>query len=468
MHTRAFNSELVEPLPKPERTLNRILRRRIRRVPFEQRNNPPQHPRVVYPPILNINYFRHFLNILQNYDLIDDEPMWVADCVVTLTLGSVINIPKTANEFAIKGSSNSDIDKIMARMDAMTIKMDARYKEPQSRAKQPKPGLDDDDIPMSREEEAKFMQTFQDSKVPLILGRPFLYTADALIRVKQKQLNLVVETERMIFNIDSAIKHSYSNDDTCFSINVINEILEEDFDALLDEGKIKDKKGTENVAADHLSRIENNETSDDSKVDDNFPRETLMEINTRNEPWFADFENYLVGDIIPKEMTYQQKNKFFSDLKHCFGKNLIFSKYVLTENDDEWLMATVTPPRATVTFSSNYEVGGPSTTTPGTLILAGQPFPGMIRGTSMLPSVIDDLCMRMGNLEYGNKALVQTLQTSLHGAEVQNQQLRARLAKMKSREATFMSYMLWMDERFTVLEKKLPGRALVDLLFAHL
>ncbi|GJX61789.1 reverse transcriptase domain-containing protein [Tanacetum coccineum] len=76
----------------------------------------------------------------------------------------------------------------------------------------------------------------EDSKVPLILGRPFLYTADAIIRVKQKQLNLGVGTERMIFNIDSAIKHSYSNDDTCFSIDVIDEILEEDFDALLDEG----------------------------------------------------------------------------------------------------------------------------------------------------------------------------------------------------------------------------------------
>nr|GEU72635.1 reverse transcriptase domain-containing protein [Tanacetum cinerariifolium] len=201
-----------------------------------------------------------------------------------------------------KGISNSDIDKIMARMDAMTIKMDARYKKPQSHAKQPKLGLDDDDIPMSREEEAKFMQTFpdlgasinlmsyslyaklsletlrptktsvrladlsfqyyvgiaenmlidvgkftfradfvilemeEDYKVPLILGRPFLYTADAVIRVKQKQLNFVVETERMIFNIDSTIKHSYSNDDTCFSINVIDEILLKDFDALLDEG----------------------------------------------------------------------------------------------------------------------------------------------------------------------------------------------------------------------------------------
>ncbi|GJX99730.1 reverse transcriptase domain-containing protein [Tanacetum coccineum] len=44
----------------------------------------------------------------------------------------------------------------------------------------------------------------EDSKVPLILGRPFLHTADAVIRVKQKQLNLGYR-------------------------------LEEDFDALLDE-----------------------------------------------------------------------------------------------------------------------------------------------------------------------------------------------------------------------------------------
>ncbi|GJY19644.1 reverse transcriptase domain-containing protein [Tanacetum coccineum] len=82
--------------------------------------------------------------------------------------------------------------------------------------------------------------------------------------------------------------------------------------------EIKDRKGTDNVAADHLSRIENDDSSDDSEVDDNFPGETLMEINTKNEPWFADFANYLVGDIVPKGMTYQQKNKFFSDLKHYF------------------------------------------------------------------------------------------------------------------------------------------------------
>ncbi|GJY77598.1 hypothetical protein Tco_0483399 [Tanacetum coccineum] len=46
-------------------------------------------------------------------------------------------------------------------MDAMTLKMDAQYKELQSNARKTKPDLVEDDIPMSREEEAKFMQTFR-------------------------------------------------------------------------------------------------------------------------------------------------------------------------------------------------------------------------------------------------------------------------------------------------------------------
>ncbi|GJT04477.1 hypothetical protein Tco_0838939 [Tanacetum coccineum] len=44
-------------------------------------------------------------------------------------------------------------------MDAMTMKIYAQYKDFQSRSKQS--NLDDDDIPMSREEETKFMQTFR-------------------------------------------------------------------------------------------------------------------------------------------------------------------------------------------------------------------------------------------------------------------------------------------------------------------
>ncbi|GJX87937.1 reverse transcriptase domain-containing protein [Tanacetum coccineum] len=100
-----------------------------------------------------------------------------------------------------------------------------------------------------------------------------------------------------------------------------------------------------------------NDSSDDSEVDDNFPGETLMEINTKNESWFADFANYLVADIIPKGMTYQQKNKFFSDLKHYFWEEpyLLKFEYILVAVDyvSKWAEAQALPTndvRVVVTF----------------------------------------------------------------------------------------------------------------------
>ncbi|GJX00324.1 hypothetical protein Tco_0184237 [Tanacetum coccineum] len=472
--------------------------------------------------------------------------------------------------FADEGSSNFDTDKIMAQMDAMTMKMDAQYKEFQSRSKQPNLDHNDDNKPILANKQSaqpsrslpsntqpnpkvmmkmrnlhhdpkikdpkpvketpipkpyklkipypqrlrkekmeaqygKFLDMIRairinvplvdvlagmpnygkflkelvsnkhkleqissnflsdesyaiiQNKVPPKLGDPksFLipcsfskaFSCNALADlVKQKQLNLRVGTERMIFHIDFVMKHFYLNDDTCFNIDVIDEILEEDFYALLDDGskilhsiegtiledklfvefdefmamtadensesesdteepplkkitfntdykikmsleepplnlelkplpdnleyvfleepsflliiissqlseqnknnlisvlkrhkqafawkitnisrifdiEIKDKKCTKNVAAEKLSRIDNDETSDDSDVDDNFHGETLMEITTNDTPWFADFANYLVGDVIPKGVTFQQKNKFFFDLKNYFWED---------------------------------------------------------------------------------------------------------------------------------------------------
>ncbi|GJY57844.1 hypothetical protein Tco_0457736 [Tanacetum coccineum] len=40
----------------------------------------------------------------------------------------------------------------------------------------------------------------------------------------------------------------------------------------------------------------------------------------KESPWFADFANYLVGGILRKGLTYAQRCKFFSELKHYFWK----------------------------------------------------------------------------------------------------------------------------------------------------
>ncbi|GJZ44930.1 hypothetical protein Tco_0592526 [Tanacetum coccineum] len=44
----------------------------------------------------------------------DDEPMWIADRVVTPTLGSAISIPETANEFSFKAIFNRLLGEIHA------------------------------------------------------------------------------------------------------------------------------------------------------------------------------------------------------------------------------------------------------------------------------------------------------------------------------------------------------------------
>ncbi|GJV37036.1 reverse transcriptase domain-containing protein [Tanacetum coccineum] len=182
----------------------------------------------------------------------------------------------------------------------------------------------------------------KDSKVPLILGRPFLHTAYAVIRVKQKQLNLGVGTERMIFNIDSAITHSYSNDDTCFSIDVIDEILEEDFDAFLDEGSkiLHSIKGTileEEIFSefDKFIAMASNENydSESDKEELKFKKITIntdYKIKTSLEEPLTDLELKPLPDnleyvfleeplflpvIISSQLSAQNKSKLVSVLK---------------------------------------------------------------------------------------------------------------------------------------------------------
>ncbi|GJZ45784.1 hypothetical protein Tco_0593380 [Tanacetum coccineum] len=95
----------------------------------------------------------------QAYQLLKDKVLlklnWIKNQKTKTSLKKTI-------AFADEDSSNSNTDKIMTRMDSMTLKMDAQYKELQNHAKKTKP--DEDDIPISKEEEAKFMQTFRKTR----------------------------------------------------------------------------------------------------------------------------------------------------------------------------------------------------------------------------------------------------------------------------------------------------------------
>ncbi|GKA55586.1 hypothetical protein Tco_0754658 [Tanacetum coccineum] len=75
----------------------------------------------------------------QAYQLLEDKVLLKFDWAKNQKTKS--SLKKTV-AFAAEGSSNSDTDKIMARMDAITLKMDAQYKDFQSCSK--KSNLDDD------------------------------------------------------------------------------------------------------------------------------------------------------------------------------------------------------------------------------------------------------------------------------------------------------------------------------------
>ncbi|GJW68574.1 reverse transcriptase domain-containing protein [Tanacetum coccineum] len=116
--------------------------------------------------------------------------------------------------------------------------------------------------------------------------------------------------------------------------------------------EIRDKKGAENVAADHLSRLENPHKNELEKqhITESFPLESLgrfesvKEINVndnvmnKNEkvvenvvlnnvnvlsdnttPWFADLANYHAGNFVKKGMSSQQENTFFKMQSSLLG-----------------------------------------------------------------------------------------------------------------------------------------------------
>ncbi|GJV37039.1 hypothetical protein Tco_1409516 [Tanacetum coccineum] len=119
----------------------------------------------------------------------------------------------------------------------------------------------------------------EDSKVPHIMGRPFIHTADAVIRVKQKQLNLGVGAERMIFNIDSAIKHSYSNDDTFFTMD-----SNENYDSESDEEELNLDENN------HQHRLKNQDISSKNLLwsrNTNKPHPDNLNLECADSPWVS-------------------------------------------------------------------------------------------------------------------------------------------------------------------------------------
>nr|GEW93783.1 reverse transcriptase domain-containing protein [Tanacetum cinerariifolium] len=136
----------------------------------------------------------------------------------------------------------------------------------------------------------------------------------AVVYAFEKFRSYLVLSKSIVSTDHSALKYLFNKQDAKMRLLRWVLLLQE-FDIT-----IRDKKESENLTADHLSRLENphKDVLENKDINENFPLETLGSLSSGSTPWSADIANFHTGNFIKKGLTSQQKKKFFKDVKHYF------------------------------------------------------------------------------------------------------------------------------------------------------
>ena len=76
--------------------------------------------------------------------------------------------------------------------------------------------------------------------------------------------------------------------------------------------QIRDKKGVENVVADHLSRLTIAHNTHNPLINDQFPEESLLLVEEAH--WYAHTANYLAVGELPVDWKAQDMKIFFAKI----------------------------------------------------------------------------------------------------------------------------------------------------------
>nr|GFB70198.1 reverse transcriptase domain-containing protein [Tanacetum cinerariifolium] len=139
----------------------------------------------------------------------------------------------------------------------------------------------------------------------------------AIVYAFDKFQPYLVLSKSIVYTDHSALKYLFSKQDAKPRL-IRWVLLVQEFDIT-----VRDKKGAENLAAYHLSGLENphQRVLDKKEINETFPLETLNVVSFRGNSstsWFTHFANYHAGNFVVKGMSSQQKNNFFKDVKHYF------------------------------------------------------------------------------------------------------------------------------------------------------
>nr|GEU88075.1 hypothetical protein [Tanacetum cinerariifolium] len=121
----------------------------------------------------------------------------------------------------------------------------------------------------------------------------------AVVYAFEKFRSYLIMNKSIVHTDHSALKYLFAKKDAKARLLRWVLLLQE-FDF-----KVLDTKGVENLAADHLSRLENpyENVLNPNEINEKFPLETLSMVTFHgdsNASWFADFANYHAGNFIVK------------------------------------------------------------------------------------------------------------------------------------------------------------------------
>nr|GEZ22842.1 reverse transcriptase domain-containing protein [Tanacetum cinerariifolium] len=128
----------------------------------------------------------------------------------------------------------------------------------------------------------------------------------AVVYAFEKFWSYLIMNKSIVYTDHSALKFLFAKKDAKARLLRWVLLLQE-FDF-----KVLDTKGAENLASDHLSRLENpyENMLDPKEINETFPLETLSMVTFRGDSsalCFADFANYHVGNFIVKGGVYMAK-----------------------------------------------------------------------------------------------------------------------------------------------------------------
>ncbi|KAM2671207.1 hypothetical protein EV1_007043 [Malus domestica] len=121
----------------------------------------------------------------------------------------------------------------------------------------------------------------------------------AVVFALDKFRSYLIGTKVIVFTDHAALKYLFTKKEAKPRL-IRWMLLLQEFDI-----EIKDKNGSDNVVADHLSRLVREEKA--LPISETFPDEQLLSIKV-SEPWYTDLVNYLVTKQVPSTL-----NKFHSD-----------------------------------------------------------------------------------------------------------------------------------------------------------